>query len=240
MKIIVKIILILCVSIILLIGIYLLVKKSNISKDTVKSLTNSDKKLLDQEFYDYKKVFPFLEILKDNRKIIRDETDKIAKKNWNEWPEQELWDKNKMEWTVFPFYGFNKWASRNCEKWPKIYEILKKIPNLQTALLSRFKPNTNLTPHRGWAKLSNNVLRCHYGIMVPENCIVSVNSRIEQIKENEITVFDDSKTHSACNYSNKDRIVLILDITRPSYIKPGDSNVNYSLELNNFVNELTK
>lgn len=31
-----------------------------------------------------------------------------------------------------------------------------------------------LIPHQGWATHSNNIMRCHYGISVPEYCFISV------------------------------------------------------------------
>jgi aspartyl/asparaginyl beta-hydroxylase (cupin superfamily) len=44
-------------------------------------------------------------------------------------------------------------------------------------------------------------------------------------------IFDDSKTHWAENNSDEDRIILIIDIPRPYYVKPGNSDVEQTGEL---------
>ena len=84
--------------------------------------------------------------------------------------------------------------------------------------------------------LSNNVLRCHYGIKVPNECYIYVETEKQQMLDNEIIVFDDSKLHSAGNFSNEDRIVLILDIERPDYIEKGKSESKDTQELLSFIN----
>lgn len=216
---------------IIIIGCYLCYKYySSNSKDN-----NNNKQLLNQRFYDYRKVYPELEILKDNRNKILEDVNKIINDEWKDWPEKELYTED-MSWKVFPFFGFGTWVEHNCEKCPEITKLIKSIPNLKTASLSKFKPGTKLTPHQGWASLSNNVLRCHYGIKVPNECYIYVETEKQQMLDNEIIVFDDSKLHSASNFSNEDRIVLILDIERPDYIEKGKSESEDTQELLSFVN----
>jgi len=198
------------------------------------SVTLIKKKLLDKKFYNYKDVYPFLEDLKKNRKNIKTEVNTIIKADWKIWPESYLY-KNKNGWKVFPLYGFDHWIHKNCIKCPNIYKIIKKIPNLKTASLSRLTPGTKLEPHYGWAALSNYVLRCQYGIIVYDNCILGCEDEIVEMKENKIIVFDDSKLHYAQNNGTKDRIVLILDIKRPDNVKIGESVVNDTTELKQFI-----
>jgi hypothetical protein len=113
----------------------------------------------------------------------------------------------------------------------------------------------------GWGSHSNNVIRCHYGIIVPKLCYVSVTNNIipplydndnikkssypnniykmgEEIvfhKQFEWLIFDDSKTHYAENMSNEDRIVLIIDVERPKHIKKGVSEIGDTKELMELV-----
>ena len=192
-------------------------------------------KQMDNRFYEYQDVFPFLHILKDNKLKIKNEVLKITKDQWKVWPETYLYE-NKLGWKVFPFYGFGFWIERNCNKYPVISSILKKIPGLRTASLSRLTPGTKLLPHHGWAKLSNYVLRCQYGIIVKGGCILGCENEIVEMKEDKIVVFDDSKLHFAENNGKYDRIVLILDIDRPSFVKTGISDVEDTSELTQFIN----
>jgi ornithine lipid ester-linked acyl 2-hydroxylase len=125
---------------------------------------------------------------------------------------------------------------KNCKLCPNIYNILLKIPNKKTALLSRLKANTKLDAHMGWGDLANYILRCHYGVIVPDNCYIHVMNEKRKIKEKKIIVFDDSKMHYAENKSNTDRIILIIDMPRPSNIPIGTSNVKKSDELLKLIN----
>ena len=55
------------------------------------------------------------------------------------------------------------------------------------------------------------------------------------MKENKIIVFDDSKMHYAENNGDSDRIILILDIERPDFVKKGISDIENTNELNEFI-----
>ena len=55
------------------------------------------------------------------------------------------------------------------------------------------------------------------------------------MNEGKWLAFDDSKIHYANNTSNKDRIVLLIDIQRPEFIKTGNSDVTETTELKNFI-----
>ena len=80
------------------------------------------------------------------------------------------------------------------------------------------------------------------------NCLCSLNFLIIMIfifllidklninyMNNEIVIFDDSKTHWAENNSDEDRIILIIDIPRPYYVKPGNSDVEQTGELKELI-----
>lgn len=188
---------------------------------------------MDNNFYDYEYVFPFLENLKKNSEKIRNEVN-IYDKEWLDWPERDLY-LHLTDWKIIPFYGFNKWANSYCERFPETVNLLKNIPGLKTAIISCLGPKTILKPHQGWGKLANNVLRCHLGLKVPENCGIWVNGEKREQKENEWLVFDDSKKHSGFNLSETKRIVLLIDIERPDYIKKGISKIEETDELEIFL-----
>ena len=191
-------------------------------------------KLLDKTFYDYKEVYPYLDELKMNKDGIKNEVLNIINDDWKVWPEKYLYQNNNG-WKVLPFYGFGFWIENNCQKCPLIYSIIKKIPGLKTASLSRLTPGTKLEPHRGWAKLSNYVLRCQYGIICGPDCILGCENDVVEVTENKIIVFDDSKLHYAQNNGPDDRIILILDIERPNNVKIGNSDVTDTSELTQFI-----
>ena len=192
-------------------------------------------------------LFPeLLHIKKYEEEIIKEFHILENKKDfWIDWPETELYE--NQQWQVLPFYAFGKWSKKNCKLMPNLTNFLKSIPNLKIASLSKLGPNTKLEPHKGWGDYSNNVIRCHYGLKIPSNkCYVYVkhdnNTTYEKRnhKYKEWIIFDDSKDHYAYNKSKYERIVLIIDIKRPSFFKKGTSNVQYSKELINLINEFKK
>lgn len=203
-------------------------------------ITHIKKKSNAKMFYDSNEISPDLEKIEKCREIIYNETISVYEDDWKNWPEKELYEK-QGEWKIFPFYAFGIWEKENCNKCPAIFNFIKNIKGLKLATLSKLSPGMKLTPHKGWASHSNHVIRCHYGLIIPKNCYVSVSDDYgnEYIKHHEKfkwLIFDDSQIHYAENKSNDDRIVLIIDVERPSWIKTGTSNVGDSKELIELVN----
>lgn len=198
--------------------------------------TNKKNKL----FYSINEIEPKLNSIDKIRNQILGETVKVYENNvWAEWPEKELYLKSESDgWKIFPFYAFGIWVKENCELCPTITNFLKSIPGLKLATLSRLKKRTKLEEHEGWASHSNYVIRCHYGLIVPDNlCYIHVRDSATNENEKKYhekfkwLAFDDSKTHYAHNQSDSDRIVLILDVDRPDNIEVGKSTIGDSKEL---------
>ena len=199
-----------------------------------------------QTFYDVS-IYPELKNIDSS--IIKNELiDYIQKSNnnWIEWPEYDLWkNKNKTSWKIIPLMAFGKWSESNTKNFPKTTLQLKNIKGLVTAGFSKLGPNTTLKLHKGWGDLSNNVLRCHLGLIVPKSkCkifVIGSNNDMMYQKEGKWIIFDDSLYHSASNEDDSnDRIILLLDIYRPINILKGESDIKNSTELNNFINEFNK
>lgn len=205
----------------------------------------------DKLFYDVTEINPQLLDIDKIKKKIFTETENIYLSNnlWNDWPEKYLYnDSNPDGWKIFPFYAFGIWVEKNCNLCPEITKFLKSISGLKLATLSKLKPKTKLNKHEGWASHSNHVIRCHYGLVVRENCCYiyvediggKKNNGIKYHKKFEWLCFDDSKTHYAENSSDIDRIVLIVDIERPANIEIGKSDVGDTKELLEIVNYFKK
>lgn len=198
-------------------------------------------------FYSINEIEPKLNSIDKIKKQILEETIQVYQNNlcagWAEWPEKELYPKSDTDgWKIFPFFAFGVWVHSNCELCPTMTKFLKNIPGLKLATLSRLKGGTKLEEHEGWASHSNYVIRCHYGLIVPNNqCYIYVKDSANNKEEKkyhskfEWMAFDDSKTHYAHNQSNEDRIVLIVDITRPADIEIGKSDIGDSKELMDII-----
>jgi len=195
------------------------------------------------EYYDWREIYPELQILLDNFDDILQEAEQVS--HWKEWPENHYREGGNQDWKVFPFlhcFPANDtskltWVPFTCELCPKTTTLLKQIPALRTALFSRLGPNTSLSTHTGWEDLANFVLRVHLGLKVPghEKCGLWVEGKVEYHKTRHINVFDDSKRHKAFNETDEERLVLIIDLERPADIPPGTAKGGHTEELDLFI-----
>jgi aspartyl/asparaginyl beta-hydroxylase (cupin superfamily) len=198
-------------------------------------------------FYHWKQLYPelatFLPAIEDIERELN------ASSLWQDWPETYLYETG-ASWKVIPFCATfpgndasaTRWNPHFLQRFPVTVGLLKQIPNLRTAGFSKLGPHTSLDYHHGWADLSNHVLRCHLPITVPKGdvlCGVICETDFQFHKRGEWMVFDDSKRHKAFNHSEDDRVVLIVDLQRPSYIPKGTSDVEMSSELNVFLDAFT-
>ena len=114
-------------------------------------------------------------------------------------------------WDVYPFLFFGDNFEGNQEQCPKTWDLLKQIPGLTTASFSILRPHTEILPHTGFTP---QVLRYHLGLEIPENCSITVGGRELQWEEGKVLIFDDTQEHSAYNRSDRDRVVLLFDVTK--------------------------
>ena len=217
---------------------------------------NSNNGISRPNYFDWKIHYPELKILYKNISVINNEMKNVIE--WTPWPEElsyGLKNDNNVndagDWKVVPFLhtfpalddSKMTWIGSTCTKCPKTVELLKQIPNVRTALFSRLSAQTSLKFHTGWADLANHVLRCHICLDIPEDnsCGLEVggssHGEIKYHKQDEIIVFDDSKAHRAFNCSDRDRIVLIIDILRPSGVALGTATGYHTDQLDEIIDK---
>jgi aspartyl/asparaginyl beta-hydroxylase (cupin superfamily) len=198
-------------------------------------------------FYDWRNTFPFLQEVVDAWPEVLAEA--RAARRWFAWPETNLYKAEEgHDWRVFPFvYTFpaddptkSVWLEQAAAACPRTAALLRRIPGIRTALLSKMGPKTSLATHQGWAQLSNHVLRCHLGLDVPGEdvhaCGMVVEDEICFHKTGDVLVFDDSKHHSAFNHhASATRIILIFDVARPPGLPLGEATGDTTSELQSFI-----
>ena len=77
---------------------------------------------------------------------------------------------------------------------------------------SLLRPGQHIKPHYG---LSNHSLTVHLPLVIPKESWLRVGGEKRRWKQGELTVFDDTFLHEACNESEDERIVLIFSIWHP-------------------------
>lgn len=210
---------------------------------------NSEEEDDTPHFYNWKEIFPELQVLVDNAEVIREEAMALVNKmRYTPWPESNLYNRTDQngDWKVVPLlYTFpaydaeaSTWVEPNCVHCPETTKLLRALPTIRTALFSRMGFRTRLSSHRGWADLANHVLRCHLALTVPSTgkCGVWVEGHMQFHKEGEILVFDDSHSHKAFNTSaSEDRIILLFDLMRPEGVPFGVAYQGHTDALDGFV-----
>jgi len=167
-------------------------------------------------FFDTKKFSIVNDIAKCKKEIVK-EFNKVRSIKFNNISPETAPDKyfKNANWKVFILMAYGKSVVENCMKCPKTYEILKKHKNIKTAMFSVLPPDSSMNLHRGPYK---GVLRCLYKLKLNKtNKSVGLFVRDQEIdwKSTECVIFDDTLPHAAWNYSDKDRVVLFLDLVRP-------------------------
>lgn len=170
-----------------------------------------------KHIYDLKD-FPFLKILEENFDIIKQEALNLA--NHQEklipWPEKFIAPTG--QWDILGLYAFENRLDKLCWVCPETTKLLETIPGLQTALFSCLRPRAHIKPHIGYYQYSEKILRVHLGLIVPEGCVLRVNSQNHGWEEGKLIIFDDTFRHEAWNPSyDTTRVVLMFDIDVSAY-----------------------
>jgi beta-hydroxylase len=157
-----------------------------------------------------KQDFAFTRVLESNWLLIRKELEQLVKEDFVPWPEKFLYEK---DWRVFGLYAFGSKIPVNCQLCPETTRIVESIPGMTTAGFSALAAGTHIKPHVGY---SHAVLRCHLGLIVPdEACMIRVGEQAKKWQEGKCLIFDDTILHEAWNFSDSNRVVLLIDFAKP-------------------------
>ena len=119
-------------------------------------------------------------------------------------------------WKTFAFYVFGIRLDENCQRCPVTATTIESLPGLQNAWFSILAPRYHIPPHKGPTRA---VIRCHLGLAVPsdgERCWLRVDDQIRHWEAGRCLLFDDTFEHEVRNDTDETRIVLFLDVDRPS------------------------
>jgi beta-hydroxylase len=169
--------------------------------------------------------FTELDIIRENWEMIRDEAI-----NLNESAQIKAsadlddlgfnsffrtgWKRFYLKW-----YGANLKSAENlC---PKTLGLISSIPSIKGAMFTMLPPGSRLGKHRDPYAGS---LRYHLGLVTPNSndCYISVDDQKYSWRDGEAVMFDETYIHYAENNTDKNRIILFLDIKRPVNFFPID------------------
>jgi aspartyl/asparaginyl beta-hydroxylase (cupin superfamily) len=122
-------------------------------------------------------------------------------------------------WKTMSLLFWNLRMHRNCRRCPRTVGILESIPNLTACSLSVLEPGSNINPHQGD---TDAIVRCHLGLSIPAGlpeCGFQVGTEIRPWEEGRTLPFCDAHTHWAWNRTKERRMILIVDVIRPEYVR---------------------
>ncbi|SEG18196.1 aspartyl/asparaginyl beta-hydroxylase domain-containing protein [Marinobacterium lutimaris] len=122
------------------------------------------------------------------------------------------WKRYYLKW-----YGSDLNSAR--QSCPKTLELLNQIPSVKGAMFAMLPPGARLVKHRDPYAGS---LRYHLGLETPESdgCYIEVDGERYSWRNGEAVMFDETYIHHAENTTDKNRIVLFLDVVRPVSFAP--------------------
>ena len=152
--------------------------------------------------------YPFVQPLQAAWQTLRDELQALSTSYFVKWPERSIYD---GDWTVFALYRLGEAISAHTALCPQTAALLAQVPGLVNAGFSSLAPGTYIGPHVGYTQ---EVLRCHVGLITPENCALRVDKETRGWTPGSCFVFDDTQEHEAWNRSDSTRVVLLFDFKR--------------------------
>jgi len=164
--------------------------------------------------------FPELNVIQENWKAIRDEALTLNVNNkienashFNDYPYHSFykkgWRKFALKWYGTTFHS----AHRLC---PTTVSLIDSVPSIKAAMFTVLPAGKKLNSHRDPYAGS---LRYQLGLDTPNSaeCHIDVDGEKYYWKDGEAVMFDETYLHYIENNSEKDRLVLMLDIRRPLY-----------------------
>ncbi len=118
-------------------------------------------------------------------------------------------------WRSFFLVGYGYEVAENCARAPVTAELVRQIPDLNSAFFSILEPGATIPRHRG---VTRGLVTCHLGLIVPdspEDCTIQVEDRNLFWEAGKWLVFDDSYYHEVHNRTDQRRVILLVQVKRP-------------------------
>lgn len=163
------------------------------------------------------KNFPELKLLEDNWEVIRDEALQLYQQGHiaikeDDLPGSSFYKDNR--WTSFYLKIYDNQIPSAYQLAPKTMELINQVPSMRMALFACLNPGKKLNRHHDPFAYT---LRYSLGLSTPndKDCALTVNGDDYQWADGDSILFDETYHHSAHNYTDKPRIILMTDLDRP-------------------------
>lgn len=153
--------------------------------------------------------FTYCRLLEESWRTIVEEFRRVPADQLLPWPGKSLCE---VGWDSLGLYALGYRLDKNCRLCPRTAAIVESIPEMVSAGFSLLRAGARINPHVGY---TGNVYRCHLGLDVPADCAIRVGDETRTWQDGKCLVLDDTVLHSAWNASNRDRLILLMDMLKP-------------------------
>jgi ornithine lipid ester-linked acyl 2-hydroxylase len=167
-----------------------------------------------------KDVFDWTGPIGDNWQIIAEEVKSILRYRDAVPPLKEISPDHARiaadgNWRSFFLVGYGYEVAENCIRAPKTTELVRQIPNLNSAFFSILEPGATIPRHRG---VTRGLVTCHLGLIIPDafqKCTIQVENIDLNWEKGKWLIFDDSYPHEVHNDTDQRRVILLIQVKRP-------------------------
>ncbi len=174
-------------------------------------------------FYEVNDKFPFLLEIEKHWEAMWSEIQELGKKEYSDYEHSK-----DGGWKLMLFVMLDQFNEAYEAECPVTFKLLRQVPNITFAAVSKLSKFSNIHPHKEWIKdgeellyNNGNLHRAHLGLKIPKNkkdCAIRVGEETRSWTPGKFLMFNDSIEHEVWNNTEEDRIVLVLD-----FIKVGET-----------------
>lgn len=165
-------------------------------------------------------AFPWTSRLSENCQAIAQEADSILRHRDAVPPLNDISPDHARiagdgNWRSFFLVGYGYEVPENCARAPVTAELVRRIPDLNSAFFSILEPGAVIPRHRG---ITRGLVTCHLGLIIPdkpEDCTMQVEVTNCFWEKGKWLVFDDSQYHEVHNRTDQRRVILLIQVKRP-------------------------
>ncbi|MCO5249491.1 MAG: aspartyl/asparaginyl beta-hydroxylase domain-containing protein [Chitinophagales bacterium] len=123
----------------------------------------------------------------------------------------------EKDWKTLDLMSIMFKYKKNMKEFPQLMKVIEQIPDVITIKISILLPHTRIKGHFGD---TNALIRTHFGIVIPgkyPELGIRVRTEDKCWEEGKAFSFCDVHRHTSWNYSDRKRIVLIIDTIHPYF-----------------------
>ncbi len=170
-------------------------------------------------FYEVNDDYPFLLEIENQWEAVWSEIQNLGKKQYSDYEHSK-----DGGWKMMLFIMLDKFNDAYEEQCPLTFKLLRKIPNITFASVSKLSSFSSIHPHHEWIKEDDQLLynngnmhRAHLGLKIPKDaaaCAIRVGDEIRSWTPGKFLMFNDTIEHEVWNNTEEDRVVLVLDFIK--------------------------